>query len=70
MPSNIDVLEMVLQQVRESVSRIQAEKGGSRDSGAKGLQVPDAFLKKGQQAVRRELERVNVQVEDDEEDWT
>jgi len=69
-PSNIDVLEMVLQQVRESVSRIQAEKGGSRDSGAKGLQVPDAFLKKGQQAVRRELERVNVQVEDDEEDWT
>ena len=70
MPSNIDVLEMVLQQVRESVSRTQAEKGGSRDSGAKGLQIPDAFLQKGQQAVRRELERVNVQVEDDEEDWT
>jgi len=71
-PSNVDVLEMVLQQVRESVTRVQAEKGGNQDSGAKGsgLQVPDAFLEKGQQAIKRELGRVNVQVEDDEEDWT
>jgi len=69
-PDKTEVLEMVLQQVRESIGRIQAEKGGCRDSGTAGLQVPDAFLKKGQQAIRRELEKVNVQVEDDEEDWT
>jgi len=69
-PSNMEVLEMVLQQVRDSVKRIQAEKGGRHDGEAAGLQVPDPFLKKGQQAVRRELEKVNVQVEDDEEEWT
>jgi len=69
-PSNMEVLEMVLQQVRESITHTQAEKGGKYDSKTAVLRVPDEFMKKGQQAIRRELQRVNVRVEDDEEDWT
>jgi len=75
-PSEAEVLELVIQKLRESLNREIGGKGCDRASGGRvaesgGLQIPQQVLDEGTEAVKKEMkDSLKVQIEDDEEDWT
>jgi len=75
-PSEGQVLELVIQKLREALVGEGGEKGKARANGgrmkeARDLQIPQSVLDGGTEAVKKEMkESLKVEIEDDEEDWT
>lgn len=75
-PSEGQVLELVIQKLREALSEESGRKGkargnGGRNTKSQGLQIPRDLLDKGTEAVKKEMkESLKVEIEDDELDWT
>jgi len=75
-PSEGQILELVIQKLRQSLKEETGAKGEARASGGQGakrgsLQIPQEVLDKGRDAVKKEMkDSLKEQIEDDEEDWT
>ena len=79
-PSEAQVLELLIHRLRESLAQETAETGNRNKKqksteeslpGSDGLRVPKDVLDEGIRAVKKEMkESLKVNVEDDEEDWT
>jgi len=75
-PSEGQVLELVIQKLREALVEESGEKGkaratGGRSAEARDLQIPQSLLDAGTEAVKKEMkESLKVEIEDEELDWT